>query len=131
MAWRIPQRQHAAGLIVFDDEVRNFVAPSTRQGQMHRLLHGVESAQPGKRTDLTRPFAHLMDFLRRRGMVAVISDFWEAPQKLIDTVSPLRFRGNEVVLFHLLDPEEIRPKLKHPVMFEDLETGEMMEVTPD
>src|SRR6202167_252283 len=124
-------QRDAAGLIVFDDEVRNFVAPSTRQGQMHRLLHGVESAQAGKRTDLVRPFAHLMDFLRRRGLVAVISDFWEAPEKVIEMVSPLRFRGNEVVLFHLLDPEEIRPKLKHPVMLEDLETGETLEVTPD
>ncbi len=124
-------QRDAAGLIVFDDEVRNFVQPSTRQGQMHRLLHGVEEAQAGKRTDLTRPFAHLMDFLRRRGMVVVISDFWEAPEKVIEMVSPLKFRGNEVVLFHLLDPEEIRPKLKHPVMFEDLETGETMEVTPD
>ena len=124
-------QRDAAGLIVFDEQVRNFVAPSTRQGQMHRLLHGVESAQAGKRTDLVQPFAHLMDFLRRRGLVAVISDFWEAPDKVIEMVSPLRFRGNEVVLFHLLDPEEIRPKLKHPVMFEDLETGEQMEVTPD
>ncbi len=124
-------QRDAAGLIVFDDEVRNFVSPSTRQGQMHRLLHGVEEAQAGKRTDLVRPFSHLMDFLRRRGMVVVISDFWEAPEKVIEMVTPLKFRGNEVVLFHLLDPEEIRPKLKHPVMFEDLETGETMEVTPD
>ncbi|HEY1758733.1 MAG TPA: DUF58 domain-containing protein [Bryobacteraceae bacterium] len=124
-------QRDAAGLIVFDEEVRHFVQPSTRQGQLHRLLHGVAEAEPGKRTNLTRPFAHLMDFLRRRGMVAVISDFWEAPEKVIEMVSPLRYRGNEVVLFHLLDPEEIRPKLKHPVMLEDLETGEMMEVTPD
>src|SRR5271157_3707347 len=99
-------QRDAAGLVVFDDEVRHFVQPSTRQGQLHRLLHGVAEAQAGKRTDLKRPFAHLMDFLRRRGMVAVISDFWHAPQELIDMVAPLRFRGNEVVLFHLLDPEE-------------------------
>jgi uncharacterized protein (DUF58 family) len=124
-------QRDAAGLVVFDDEVRHFVQPSTRQGQLHRLLHGVAEAQPGKRTDLVRPFAHLMDFLRRRGMVVVISDFWEAPEKVIEMVSPLRYRGNEVVLFHLLDPEEIRPKLKHPVMLEDLETGETLEVTPD
>ena len=124
-------QRDAAGLVVFDDQVRNFVQPSTRQGQMHRLLHGVEEAQAGKRTDLVPPFAHLMDFLRRRGMVVVISDFWEAPEKVIEMVSPLKFRGNEVVQFHLLDPEEIHPKLRHPVMFEDLETGETMEVTPD
>ncbi len=124
-------QRDAAGLVVFDDEVRHFVQPSTRQGQLHRLLHGVAEAQAGKRTDLVRPFAHLMDFLRRRGMVVVISDFWEAPEKVIEMVAPLRYRGNEVVLFHLLDPEEIRPKLKHPVMLEDLETGETLEVTPD
>jgi uncharacterized protein (DUF58 family) len=124
-------QRDAAGLIVFDDEVRHFVAPSTRQGQLHRLLHGIEQAQAGMRTDFARPFAHLMDFLRRRGLVVAISDFWESPQKIIDTVSPLRFRGNELVLFHVLDPDEIHPKLKHPVLLEDLETGEKMEVTPD
>ena len=124
-------QRDAAGLIVFDDEVRNFVPPSTRQGQLHRLLHGIEQAHPGLRTDFARPFAHLMDFLRRRGVVVAISDFWENPQKIIDTVAPLRFRGNELVLFHVLDPDEIHPKLKHPVMLEDLETGETMEVTPD
>ena len=124
-------QRDAAGLIVFDDEVRHFVAPSTRQGQLHRLLHGIEQAQVGMRTDFARPFAHLMDFLRRRGLVVAISDFWESPQKIIDTVSPLRYRGNELVLFHVLDPDEIHPKLKHPVLLEDLETGEKMEVTPD
>ena len=89
-------QRDAAGLIVFDDEVRHFVPPSTRQGQLHRLLHGIEQAQPGLRTDFARPFAHLMDFLRRRGVVVAISDFWENPQKIIDTVAPLRFRAPRI-----------------------------------
>ena len=66
----------------------------------------------------------MQEFLRRRGLVVAISDFWEQPEKIIKTVEPLRFRGNELVLFHVLDPEEIRPKLRHPVLLEDLETGE-------
>jgi uncharacterized protein (DUF58 family) len=123
-------QRDAAGLIVFDEVVRNFVQPSTRQGQLHRLLHGIASAEAGTRTVLENPFIHLMDFLRRRGVVVVISDFWDQPEKIIATVSPLLFKGNELVLFHVLDPEEIKPKLKHPVMLKDLETGEMMEVTP-
>ena len=73
----------------------------------------------------------MQEFLRRRGMVVAISDFWEQPEKIIKTVAPLRFRGNELVLFHVLDPEEIRPKLRHPVLLEDLETGDTMEVSPD
>ena len=41
-------QRDAAGLIVFDEEVRNFVQPSTRQGQLHRLLHGIAQAEPGR-----------------------------------------------------------------------------------
>jgi uncharacterized protein (DUF58 family) len=124
-------QRDAAGLIVFDEEVRHFVAPSTRQGQLMRLLHGIDKAEAGTRTDFARPFAHLMDFLHKRGLVVAISDFWQTPEEIIQTVAPLKYRGNEVVLFHLLDPQELHPKLRHPVLFEDLETGQKMEIAPD
>ncbi len=126
-------QRDAAGLIVFDEVVRHFVQPSTRQGQLHRLLHGIDQAEPAAsaRTDYSKPFAHLHDFLTRRGVVALISDFWEQPKTIVDTVSPLRFRGNELVLFHVLDPEEIHPKMKHSMLLEDLESGQRMEVSPD
>jgi uncharacterized protein (DUF58 family) len=131
LAYLASAQRDAAGLIVFDDDVRNYVRPSTRQGQLARLLHAIENVQLGTRTDFAKPFLHLQEFLRRRGLVVAISDFWEQPEKIIQTVSPLRYKGNELVLFHILDPEEIRPKLKHPVLMEDLETGEALEVSPD
>ena len=124
-------QRDAVGLIVFDDEVRQFVPPSTRQGQLARLLHAVEKAEAGARTDYARPFAHLREFLHRRGLIVTISDFWEKPENVIKTIAPLRFHGNEVVLFHVLDPEEIRPKLQDPVLMEDLETGATLEVSPE
>jgi uncharacterized protein (DUF58 family) len=124
-------QRDAAGLIVFDDEVRNYIQPSTRQGQLHRLLHGLEHAEPRARTDFAKPFIHFQEFLRRRGMVVVISDFWEQPEHVIRTVEPLRFRGNDVILFHLLDPKEMRPKIGAPVILLDLETQDSMEVSPE
>ena len=124
-------QRDAAGLIVFDSEVRHFVQPSTRQGQIMRLLHGIDQAQTGAETVLERPFSHLVDYLRRRGLVVAISDFWEQPEAVIRTVAPLRSRGNELILFHVLDPQEIQPKLRGPVLMEDLESGVKMEVSPD
>jgi uncharacterized protein (DUF58 family) len=124
-------QRDAAGLIVFDDEVRNYIQPSTRQGQLHRLLHGLEHAEPRARTDFAKPFIHFQEFLKRRGMVVVISDFWEQPEHVIRTVEPLRFRGNDVILFHLLDPKEMRPKIGAPVILLDLETKDSMEVSPE
>ena len=124
-------QRDAAGLIVFDSEVRQFVPPSSRQGQIMRLLHAIDKTEPGTHTVLERPFAHLVDFLRKRGLVVAISDFWEQPESVLKAVSPLRSRGNELILFHVLDPQEIQPKLRGPVLLEDLETGAKMEVSPD
>jgi uncharacterized protein (DUF58 family) len=131
IAYMAGMQRDATGLIVFDDEVRQFVAPSTKQGQLARLLHAIEKAEVGNRTDYSRPFDHLREFLHRRGLIVVISDFWEPPEQVVKTIAPMRYHGNEVVLFHLLDPEEIRPKLKVPVLLEDMESGATLEVSPE
>jgi uncharacterized protein (DUF58 family) len=120
-----------AGLIVFDDEVRNYIRPSTRLGQLYRLLAGLEQAEPAARTDFAKPMQHFQQFLNRRGIVLVISDFYEQPEVIIKAIEPLRFHGSEVVLFHLLDPQEIHPKMKGPAVLVDLETDRKLEVIPD
>ncbi len=127
----IKNQRDAAGLIVFDNEVRNYIRPSTRQGQLQRLLAGLELAVPRARTDLTKPLRHFQEFLRRRGLVVLISDFYEPPEKIVRTVEPLRFHGNEVVLFHVLDPAEIQLNLNEPAILVDLETQERLEITPE
>lgn len=127
----LQNQRDPAGLIVFDDEVRNYIRPSTRQGQLYRLLAGLEQAEPAARTDFARPMQYFQEFLRRRGIVLIVSDFYEQPEKIVRAIEPLRFHGSEVVLFHILDPEEIKPKLKGPSVLVDLETGDRLEVIPD
>jgi uncharacterized protein (DUF58 family) len=125
------QQRDAVGVVIFDDEVRDYVQPSSRQGQLARLLHAVSNAQTGTRTDFAKPFFHCMNFLHRRGMIVVISDFYEPPENVVKTIEPLRIHGNEVVLFHILDPQEISPNLREPVLLVDMETQDALEVTPD
>ena len=72
----IHNQRDAAGLIVFDDEVRDYIRPSTRQGQLHRLLAGLEQAEPRARTDFTKPLLHFQELLHRRGIVLMFSDFY-------------------------------------------------------
>lgn len=127
----IHNQRDPAGLIVFDDEVRNYIRPSTRQGQLHRLLAGLEQAEPRARTDFMRPLAHFQEFLRRRGVVLVISDFYESPETIVKTIEPLRFHGSEVILFHVLDPQEIRPDFRGPSILVDMETEQRLEVIPE
>jgi uncharacterized protein (DUF58 family) len=125
-------QRDAAGLIIFDEDIQNYVAPSTRQGQLFRLLHAIEKAEVGTHTDFAKPFVHFQNFLHRRGLVVVMSDFYADPETIVRTVEPLRFKGNEVILFHMLDPQEIRPKFREPVLLYDLEdTTNSLEVSPD
>ena len=131
LAYLASQQRDATGLIVFDEEVSAYVPPSTRQGQLMRILHHIEKAEGGRRTDFARPFAHFQEFLRRRGIVVVMSDFYAPPEEVIKVIEPLRYHGNEVVLFHILDTQEIDPKFRDPVLLMDVEDNTAMEVSPD
>ena len=124
-------QRDAAGLITFDDDIRNYIRPSTRQGQLHRLMAGLEQAEARARTDFSKPMRYFQEFLKRRGIVLIVSDFWESPESIIRNIEPLRYYGNEVVLFHVLDPEDVRPALNGPQILVDIETDQKMEVTPD
>jgi uncharacterized protein (DUF58 family) len=127
----IHDQRDAAGLITFDDEIRNFVRPSTRQGQLHRLMAALEQAEARARTDFGKPMRYFQEFLKRRGIVLIVSDFWESPESIVRAIEPLRYRGNEVILFHVLDPEDVRPALNRPSILVDIETKQELSVTPD
>ena len=127
----IHNQRDAAGLIVFDQDVREYIRPSTRQGQLARLFAGLEQATPRAQTDFAKPLQHLQNALRRRGIAIVISDFYESPETIMGDIAPLRSRGNEVILFHILDPQEIRPALKESAILVDLETDQRIEVVPE
>jgi len=125
-------KQHdAVSLIVFDEKVRRFLPPSTRPGQLQGLLHALEQAEPAARTSFQQPFDHFQQFLTRRGLVAVISDFYDHPERILKAARPLCFRGNDMILFHILDPGELAPQLGSSTLLEDMETGERMEVAPE
>ena len=123
------RQRDAAGLLVFDEEVRHYMVPSMRQGQLARLLAGLELAEPRARTRFEEPLSQVDALLRRRGIVVLISDFYEEPQRVIRALEPLAQRGNEVLLLHLMDPEEMKPLPKGGALLVDLETGERLEVS--
>jgi uncharacterized protein (DUF58 family) len=127
----IHNQRDAAGLIVFDNEVREYIKPSTRPGQLARLFAGLDQAEPRALTDFTKPFKHLQTYRHRRGIVIVISDFYEEPETIVGTIAPLRFHGSDVVLFHILDPQEVLPVLNGSAILVDLETDRKLEVVPE
>jgi uncharacterized protein (DUF58 family) len=124
-------QRDGTGIITFDDQVANYVPPSGRQGQLMRLLHAIDRATLGERTNFAAPFFQLQQLVKRRGITVLISDFLEKPDTILDTLAPMRARGQELILLQVLDRSEIAPKFNASVMLVDMETGDEIETTPE
>jgi uncharacterized protein (DUF58 family) len=127
----LASRQHdPVGLIIFDEAVRHYRPPSGRSGSLQGVLHALDTATPGQKTDLEGCFVKFREHLSRRGLVAIISDLYCDPIKMSKAVAPLAYTGHDMVFFHVLDPGELEPKWRDSVLFEDMESGKTMEVSP-
>lgn len=124
-------RQHdAVGCMIFDEEVRDYRAPSTRAGKLQGVLHCIDAAEAAVGTRFDKPFDKFREQVSRRGLVAVISDFYCDTENLLAGVRPLAWHGQDVVLFQVLDQQELEPDFRSNVLLEDLETGRAVEVAP-
>ena len=125
-------RQHdSVGLVAFDEAILEHTPPSARLGQLRTVLGIIERLKPGKGTALTDQFHRTAEMLTRRGVVIVISDLYDEPDRIIHGLEHLKFRGNEVVVFHVMDRQEIEFDFTEPLMMEDSETHEQMHIFPD
>jgi uncharacterized protein (DUF58 family) len=128
----LASRQHdAVGCMIFDEEVRDFRAPSSQSGKLQGVLHCIDSAEARTGTKFDKPFDKFHEQSIRRGLVAVISDFYCDIDHLLESVRPLAWQGQDVVLFQVLDEQELRPEFTGNVLLEDLESGEAVEVAPE
>lgn len=131
LAFFASHQRDAVGLLLFDTEVREKIPARARPGQLSRIIHMLDQAQAAKGTEFSKPLGDVARFLLRRGIVAVISDFYEHPDKIMHAVRELQFGGNDVILFHILDPAELNLRLDSAVLLEDMETSERMEIIPE
>ena len=122
------QQRDRVGLVTFDDEIREVVPASARH--LPLVLHALERAQAGRQGDLVGPLRRIGDTVRRRSIVVLVSDLYEEPERVIDAVTLLRGKGNDVIVFHVLDPVELEFPFDEAATFEDLESGEHLPVIP-
>jgi uncharacterized protein (DUF58 family) len=127
----LASRQHdPVGLLVFDERLRHYRPPSSRQGSLIGFFHALEAVQAGGKTDFRVSFEQFHEHLSRRGLVAVISDLYCDPEIMTRAVQPLAYHGHDVMIFQLLDPEELAPTFDESVVLEDMESKQAINVSP-
>ena len=124
-------RQHdAVGLLAFADRIVQHLPASGRPGHLRRLLLALDALRAERGSDLSRPLDRLAEALSRRGMAVLISDLLDDPAAVIRGLRHLRFRGVDVIVFHLLDPAELTFPFENAARFRDLESGAELTAVP-
>lgn len=124
LAYLLNGQRDAVGLALFDRQLQLYVPPAVRTGQLTRLLIALDQARPGAASDTAAALRQVAERLRRRGLIVVFSDLLDDQARVIDGLRLLRARGMEVVVFHVLDEDELTFPFERAAMFRDVETGE-------
>jgi len=132
LAYLLSRQQDAVGLVGFDKKVHTRVPARNRTGHLRTVFGQLSLMTAGSETDLAQSLHQLADILTRRGIVVLISDFYDQPDRLQSAFQHLRFNGHDVVAFHVLDQNELDFNFEDAViLLEDAETLEQMPVLPD
>ena len=131
LAYLLNRQQDAVGMVAFADKVHTHVPARNRTGHMRTIFGNLSLLEPGGETQLAHSLHQLAEILTRRGIVVIISDFYDQPDRLQEAFQHLRFKGHDLVAFHVLDQNELDFDFTDPVLLlEDAETHEQMPVLP-
>jgi len=130
LAFLMHRQRDATGLMAFDERIVFRVPASARPGHLNALLLGLERLEAGKRSDVGRPLHQLAEALLKRSMVVLISDLLDEAEPIIKGLQHLKFRGTDVIVFQVLDPNELTFPFKGSARFKDLESSEEVTTEP-
>ena len=130
LAYLMHRQRDAVGFMAFDDDIVTHLAASARPGHLRSVLLALDQVSLGRRSNVAKPLHQLADALTKRGIVVLLSDLLDEPDRIIQGLKHLRFRGADVVVFHLLDDDELSFPFERLTRFRDLETTDEVMAAP-
>ena len=121
LAYMILQQQDSVGLVVFDDTVRRYLKPAGQASQLKELLHMLEVTPAREKSDIGMVLNDLAERFKKRGVVAILSDLFDEPARILTGLKHFRHRRHEVIVFHILDPAELEFPFRATTLFKGLE----------
>jgi len=123
------RQRDRVGLVTFDDDVVEYVPASAKN--LDLCLHTLHRARAGRPGELRKPILKATESLARKGILVLISDFYEPTEEVVRAVRVLQSPGHDVMVFHLLDPAELEFPFQGPSTFQDMESGESLPLVPE
>ncbi len=129
LAYLSAGQRDRVGAAIFGESLLEYIPPSVRHRRL--VLAALDRLEAQSSGDLAKPLTQIAEALVRRGIVVLISDLYAESTDVLESVGALRSRGQDVIVFQVLDPAEIDFPFQAARSFEDLETGERLPITPE
>jgi uncharacterized protein (DUF58 family) len=127
LAYLLLRQQDAVGMVTFDSQIKTRVPIRSRQSHLHTIIKSLQGGKPASKTSIDKLLNQVAEEQSLRGMIVLISDLFVDPQLLERGLSLLRHRGHDVMVFHILDDEELDFNFSGTTKFEGLEeTGDIL-----
>ncbi|MFH2035988.1 MAG: DUF58 domain-containing protein [Candidatus Zixiibacteriota bacterium] len=130
LSYLMLKQRDAVGLVTFDTKIRKYIPPRSRSGHLHQLLRELANQQPSDQTDIAVTLHEMAERINRRGLIIILSDLLDDPDKIIPGLKHFRHKKHEMILFHILDPRERDFAFPSEAIFKDIETGEKITTLP-
>jgi uncharacterized protein (DUF58 family) len=130
LAYTVVKQRDSAALRLFDSKWRQELPASSQMGHVTAICKSLEEAAPAEKTGMGRLLEEFADLVARRGVVFLISDCFDDLDELLRGLRHLRYRGHEVVLFHVMHRDEFEFPLDGNIRFQDLEGPEEVVTRP-
>jgi uncharacterized protein (DUF58 family) len=130
LAYLMNRQRDAVGLIAFDERVVSMLPARSRGGHLRALLVTLERLTIGTRTNVAKPMHDLAEAITKRGLVVLISDLLDDSDRVLRGLKHFRYRGTDVIVFHVLDPDELKFPFEQAARFRDLETADEVHAEP-
>lgn len=122
LAYLVLHQQDSAGLVTFDNQVRDFIRPSSQPSHLKQMVHVLNrSAGQQDKTKLSAIFHDLAERITRRSIIMILSDLFDEPAEILAGLKHLRHKKHDVVVLHVLDRAELEFPFQEATLFRGLE----------
>jgi uncharacterized protein (DUF58 family) len=130
LAYLMLMQRDAVGVVLFDSKIKKLLPPRSVNSYLQPILKELDTIEPGTDTNISQVLHIIAERIKRRGLIILISDLLDDQENILSSLRHFRHNNHEVLIFQILDNQEISFGFEGDVLFEDLESGAKINTYP-
>jgi len=130
LMYLINSQRDAVGIATFNKNINNYMPPRSKSSYVAQIIKHLESTEPSNETNIFKSFIEVIEKIKKRGLIIIISDFFDNIKDIENVLNNLRHKNHEVILFQIFDPSEISFDFANNVNLIDMENNQEIKTNP-